>query len=139
MSDLPPPPPPPPAGGNPPAPPPPPMGGGFVPPPPGGYAPISAGYAAPRNDGLAIASLIVGILSFVCTLGCLGIVLGPAAAIMGFISRQRIATSGGALGGGTLAVIGLVLGVVGFVASVGWLFVIISGLVTSQLHGTPSP
>lgn len=138
MSDLPPPPPPPPAGGNPPAPPPPPTGGGFVPPPPGGYAPISAGYAAPRNDGLAIASLIVGILSLVCTLGCLGILLGPAAAIMGFISRQRIATSGGALGGGTLAVTGLVLGVVGFVASVGWFFFIISGVIFSRMPGTPS-
>jgi hypothetical protein len=100
---------------------------------------MSAGYAAPRNDGLAIASLIVGILSLVCTLGCLGIVLGPAAAIMGFISRQRIATSGGALGGGTLAVIGLVLGIVGFVASVGWFFLIISGAINSATTSTPSP
>jgi hypothetical protein len=41
---------------------------------------------------------------------------------MGFISRQRIATSGGALGGGALAVVGLVLGIVGFLASVGWFF-----------------
>ena len=124
---------------GPPPPPPPPMGGGFVPPPPGGYAPMSAGYAAPRNDGLAIASLIVGILSLVCTLGCLGIFLGPAAAIMGYISRQRIATSGGALGGGTLAVIGLVLGIIGFIASVGWFFAIISGAVTSMTNSTPSP
>jgi hypothetical protein len=122
-----------------PPPPPPPMGGGFVPPPPGGYAPMSAGYAAPRSDGLAIASLIVGILSLVCTLGCLGIVLGPAAAIMGFVSRQRIATSGGALGGGTLALIGLVLGIVGFVASVGWFFLILSGAITSFTTSTPSP
>ena len=122
-----------------PPPPPPPMGGGFVPPPPGGYALTPAGYAAPRNDGLAVASLIVGILSLVCTLVCLGIVLGPAAAIMGFISRQRIATSRGALGGGTLALIGLVLGVVGFVASVGWFFLIITGVITSQTNSTPSP
>jgi len=100
---------------------------------------MSAGYAAPRNDGLAIASLIVGILSLVCTLGCLGIFLGPAAAIMGYISRQRIATSGGALGGGTLAVIGLVLGIIGFIASVGWFFAIISGAVTSMTNSTPSP
>ena len=138
MSDLPPPPPPPPGGRAMPPPPPPPMGG-FVPPPPGGYAPMSAGYAAPRNDGLAIASLIFGILSIVCTLGCLGIVLGPAAAIMGFISRQRIATSGGALGGGTLALIGLVLGIVGFVASVGWFFLLITGVITSQTQSTHSP
>jgi Domain of unknown function (DUF4190) len=117
----------------------PPMGGGYVPPPPGGYAPMSAGYAAPRNDGLAIASLVIGILSLVCSVACLGIVLGPTAAIMGFISRQRTASSGGALGGGTLAVIGLVLGVIGFVASVGWFFLVISGVITSSMNSTPTP
>jgi hypothetical protein len=100
---------------------------------------MSAGYAAPRNDGLAIASLVIGILSLVCSVACFGIVLGPIAAIMGFISRQRIASSGGALGGGTLAVIGLVLGVVGFVASVGWFFLIISGAINSATTSTPTP
>ncbi len=100
---------------------------------------MSAGYAAPRTDGLAIASLVVGILSLVCTVACLGVVLGPTAAIMGFISRQRITSSGGALGGGTLAVIGLVLGIVGFIASVGWFFLLISGAITSSSTSTPSP
>ena len=100
---------------------------------------MTAGYAAPRNDGLAITALIFGIASLVCSFICLGIVLGPAAAIMGFISRQRIATSGGALGGSTLAVVGLVLGIIGFIASVGWFFVIISGVITSQSFGTPTP
>ena len=112
-------------------PPPPPMGGG--------YSPMSAGYAAPRNDGLAVASLVIGILSLVCSVACLGIVLGPTAAIMGFISRQRIASSGGALGGGTLALVGLILGVVGFVASVGWFFLIINGAINSSTNSTPSP
>jgi Domain of unknown function (DUF4190) len=144
MSDLPPPPPPPPPPGGasmppPPPPPPPPMGGGFVPPPPGGYSPLSAGYAAPRSDGLAIAALIVGIVSLVCSFICLGVVLGPAAAIMGFISRQRISTSGGALGGGTLAAIGLALGILGFVASVGFFFAYISGIIASQSTGAPTP
>lgn len=89
---------------------------------PGGYA----GYAQQRTDGLAVAALIVGIVSILCDLFCLGIVLGPAAAIMGFISRQRIQTSGGALGGGALALAGLILGVVGFVLGVaaffGWIY-----------------
>jgi len=139
---TPPPPPPPPGGGGmaPPPPPPPPMGGGYVPPPPaGGYAPMSAGYAAPRSDGLAVAALIVGILSLVCSFVCLGVVLGPTAAIMGFISRQRIATSGGALGGGAMAMIGLVLGIIGFVASVGWFFLFVGGIISSATHSTPSP
>jgi hypothetical protein len=110
-----------------------------VPPPPGGYGAVAAGYAAPRTDGLAIASLVIGILAVVCSVACLGIALGPTAAIMGFISRQRINSSGGTLGGGTLAVIGLVLGIVGFVAGVGAFFFWISGAINSATTGTPSP
>jgi Domain of unknown function (DUF4190) len=92
-----------------------------VPPPPAAYAGAGAGYAAPRTDGLAIGSLIAGILSLICFWPfCLGILLGPAAAIMGFISRQRIAASGGSVAGGGLAMAGLILGIVGFLASAGW-------------------
>jgi Domain of unknown function (DUF4190) len=100
---------------------------------------MAAGYAAPRTDGLAIASLVIGILSLVCAIGCLGVVLGPTAAIMGFISRQRINSSGGALGGGTLAVVGLVLGIIGFVASVGVFFLLINGAIHSSSTSSPSP
>ncbi len=133
MSDLPP-PPPLPGGGF--TPPPPPPGGGYVPPPPSGYAMTGAGYAAPRTDGLAIGSLIAGILSLICFWPfCLGILLGPAAAIMGFISRQRIAASGGSVGGGGLAIAGLILGIVGFLASAGWaiswIFIMSHGTTTS--------
>ena len=80
--------------------------------------PAPGGYAAPRTDGLAIASLIVGILSLLCC----GVILGPAAAIMGFISRNRITQSGGAIGGGGLAMAGLILGVVGFLL---WIVIVI--------------
>ena len=119
--------------------PPQPPGGGYVPPPPGGYAPAGYGYASQRTDGLAIASLVIGIISIVCSIGCLGIILGPTAAIMGFISRQRISTSGGAIGGGTLAIVGLVLGIVGFVASTGWLFFVLVSGALSNSTATPSP
>ena len=118
-------------------PPPPPPGGGFVPPPPAGYAPMAAGYAGRRTDGLAIASLIIGIFSLVCSFFCLGLILGPAAAIMGFISRQRVNSSGGALGGGTLALVGLILGVLGFLASAGAVFFWIYA--ASNGSSTPSP
>lgn len=87
-----------------------------MPPPPMGYVPGATAYAGRRTDGLAIASLIVGIVGIVFF--CLGPILGPTAAIMGFISRQRIASSGGTLAGGGLALAGLILGVVGFVFSV---------------------
>jgi len=98
------------------------MGGGFVPPPPVAYTPGAMAYAGTRNDGLAIASLISGIVGIACFFICLGVVLGPAAAIMGFISRQRIAASGGTLGGGGMALAGLILGIVAFIVSVGWFF-----------------
>ena len=126
------PPPPPPGGGY--TPPPPPGGsGGYVPPPPGGYGAPAVGYAGQRTDGLAIAALVIGIISIVCSFGCLGIILGPTAAIMGFISRQRINTSGGVLGGGALATIGLVLGIVGFLASVAWFFfIVVSGALNNS-------
>ena len=96
-------------------------------------------YAAQRTDRLAIAALVIGIVSIVCSLGCLGIVLGPTAAIMGFISRQRIATSGGMLGGGTLAMVGLILGIIGFVASVGWFFFVVVSGAFNNTAATPSP
>jgi hypothetical protein len=52
---------------------------------------------------------------------------------MGFISRQRIATSGGALGGGALATIGLILGIIGFLASVGAFFtIVVSGILSNS-------
>lgn len=102
------------------------------PPPGGGYQPQmgGAGYAAPRTDGLAIASLIVGILSLLCC----GVILGPVAAIMGFIARNRIAQSGGAVGGGGLAMAGLILGVVGFLL---WIVILIfNAAAFSQLTTT---
>ena len=108
------------------------------PPPPGAYMTPSMGYASTRTDGLAIASLVIGIGSIVCSVGCLGIVLGPTAAIMGFIARQRVATSGGTVGGGTLAVVGLILGIIGFVTSVVWFFVLASGTFSSST-ATPTP
>jgi hypothetical protein len=88
---------------------------------------------------LAIASLVIGIASILCSIVCLGIILGPTAAIMGFISRQRISTSGGALGGGTLALVGLILGIVGFVAGVGAFFVYAYAGSLTNSTASPSP
>jgi hypothetical protein len=100
---------------------------------------VPAGYAAPRTDGLAIASLVIGILSLVCSFVCLGLILGPVAAIMGFIARQRVASSGGTLGGGTLAVVGLVLGIVGFILSAGAIVLVLVGIIATPGISTPTP
>lgn len=95
--------------------------------------PAGAGYASPRTDGLAIASLIIGIFSLLCFFICLGVILGPTAAIMGYISRQKVLGSGGAVGGGTLALVGMILGILGFLASAGWIIFI----ATSSRTSTP--
>lgn len=97
--------------------------------------PAGAGYAARRTDGLAIASLIVGIASLLCSWICLGVLLGPTAAIMGFISRQKIAASGGTIGGGAMALVGLILGILGFLGSVGFFLL----YVLSSKSSPPTP
>lgn len=111
----PPPPPPPPAWGNPPYPPPP----GYGPPPPpyGGWAgqPSPYYYAqAPQNDGMAVASLVLGILSIVGVVFCFtGLVLGPIAIVLGSMSRKRINESRGQLTGAGMASAGLITGIIG--------------------------
>jgi hypothetical protein len=99
--------------------------------------PAQVAYGGARTDGLAIGALIVGSLSLVCSVACLGVLLGPAAAIMGFISRQRVTASGGTLGGGGLALAGLILGIVGFVASVLAFFFWSYGFTHSSVNNLP--
>jgi hypothetical protein len=77
--------------------------------------------ASLQKEGLAYAALVIGILSLVLSVICIGLpglVLGPAAAVMGFISRRRVAASGGTLRGGDIALAGLILGIIGFGAGV---------------------
>jgi hypothetical protein len=84
--------------------------------------------ASPRVDGLAYAALVMGVVSLVFNLFLLGppaLLLGPAAAIIGFISRRRVASSHGTLRGGAIALAGLILGVIGFSLNVAWLFLIV--------------
>jgi len=64
-----------------------------------------------RNSGLAICSLVLGILSLVG----LGLLSGIPAVICGHMAQSRIKRSAGALGGGDLAVAGLIIGYVGTV------------------------
>jgi hypothetical protein len=81
-----------------------------------------------RIDGLAYAALVTGVASLVFNLFVFGfpaLLLGPGAAIMGFICRRRVANSLGTLGGGNVALAGLILGILSFVVSVAWLFLIV--------------
>ncbi len=73
-------------------------------------APHTMAPAIPQStSGLAIASLVCGILGFV-TLGLAGL----PAVITGHLGLSAIKKSGGALGGRGLAIAGLVMGYLGF-------------------------
>jgi len=64
------------------------------------------GYAPARTNGLAVASLVLGIL-FVCGIGSI------LALVFGYQAKSQIDRSGGMEGGRGMAVAGIVLGWVG--------------------------
>jgi hypothetical protein len=79
-------------------------------PPPPPVAPQYVGAPAPatRTSGMAVASLVLGIVSVFC-LGFL-VVVPILAIVFGHISLDRIAQSGGWVKGRGLAIAGAVLG-----------------------------
>jgi len=124
------------AGAAPPPPPPPVPGApqGSVPPgpgvPPPGYQP---GYARPLpTDGMAVASLIMGIVAFVfCPL-----LAAALAIIFGYIAKGNIRSSGGALGGDGMATMGIILGFVNLaITAIVIIIVIIAVLAGTHTNG----
>ncbi|RSS82615.1 DUF4190 domain-containing protein [Streptomyces sp. WAC06614] len=81
---------------------------------PGGYPPYGAYPGAPRNNGLGVASLVLGIISVVgCFLSFFSVLAGALAIIFGALGRGK-ANRGEADNGG-VALAGLILGIVGVV------------------------
>ncbi len=126
---------------------PPPPGGPYPPPPPPGvpysaYRPTSPGHAeagavaaaplaapvAPRVSGLAIASLVLGIL-WIYWVGSI------LALIFGYVAKSQIDKSHGTQTGRGMAVAGIVLGWVG----VGFLTLIIVLSIVSAATSDPNP
>jgi hypothetical protein len=62
------------------------------------------------TDGMAVASLVVGIVGIVITI--LAPVCGPIALVMGVKAKKRITESGGMIEGAGLAQAGFVLGII---------------------------
>lgn len=69
--------------------------------------------AVAKVPGVAVASLVLGVLGFFC----LGPVSGIPAIICGHVARKKIRESSGGLAGGGQALAGLILGYVGTVFS----------------------
>jgi len=68
-----------------------------------------------KNSGLATASLVLGILSLVLMIICIGPLLAIPAVICGHIALSQIKRSNGMLAGGGLAIAGLVTGYISLV------------------------
>lgn len=127
MSDIPPPPggaPPPPGGGAPPPPggAPPPGQWGQAPAPTPGAPPPGMPYGAPvqqnsTTNGLAVAALVVGILSLPFAFACgSGVLFGIVAIVLGFLGRKK-ANEEMAGNGAGMALAGIITGVLGLLAS----------------------
>ena len=69
--------------------------------------------AQPKNSGLAIWSLVFGILAIVLSVVCIGPLFSIPAVICGHIAYSRIRRSAGALSGEGLALGGLITGYIG--------------------------
>ena len=129
---TPPPPPPPPAGPPPASSPPPPAPAPPPPPAPAapayGQQPGGYGYqSTPRTNGLAIASLVLGIAQiFLCIIG------GILALVFGYISRRQIDESGGTQGGRGMAIAGIILGWIGIGLGIAYIVFIIIAVIVSD-------
>src|SRR5215207_9117355 len=121
-------PPPPPPAGPPPASSPP--SAPTPPPAPPAYGQQPAGYgyqSTPKTNGLAIASLVLGIAQiFICIVGAI------LALVFGYISRRQIDESGGTQGGRGMAIAGIILGWVGIGLGIVYIVVIIIAVVVSD-------
>ncbi len=100
---------------------------GGPPPMPGAYSPPASNVAPqggmyqgpPRTSGMAIASMVLGILALLFFFTHIfALILGLLAVIFGHISRGTIVRSRGQIGGGGMAMAGLVTGYIGIVLAV---------------------
>jgi hypothetical protein len=68
-----------------------------------------------QTNGLAVASLVLGLVSVILGFGCSVLfgLAGPAALILGKQAQRRADTSGGQVGGRGMATVGYTLGIIG--------------------------
>jgi len=74
--------------------------------------PIAVNPSVPKNSGLAIWSLVCGILAMLLSVACIGPLFAIPAVICGHIAYSRIRRSAGAVSGEGLALGGLITGYV---------------------------
>lgn len=114
--------------------------GGETPPqiPTGNYYANSSGNMGPKNSTNAIVSLVLGIIAFLFSFGCvclgmrgaLGVVLGIVGLVFGIMANSEIKKSNGTVDGKNLATAGMALSVFGIVVGIIMTIVSISSIVT---------
>lgn len=83
-----------------------------APPPPGGFG--APGFGSPaQTNGLAITSLVLGILGLLGNCFCFGGILSPVALVLGRAGMKKSDSSGGQVGQRGLAKAGFILGIIG--------------------------
>jgi len=87
--------------------------------------------AAPATSGLAIASLVCGILALVSSCMYVGILFGIPAVICGHMAMKKIADPQNPVGGKGMALAGLICGYIGSLLSL-----VIIGVVVFALNAT---
>ena len=118
----------------------PPLGGGWI--APDERAPMAPAWQPPpppmqplrqQSQGLAIASMVTGILGIV--VGCFGPIPGAAAIVLGWMALSRIKNSPATYGGRSLAIVGIATGAVSVVIYtlliIWWLLIVGVALGTS--------
>ena len=98
-------------------------------PPPG--APGGYGQAPPQTSPLAIVSLVLGIVGFLC---CTFFVLSIGAVVTGFLARKQIDESQGRLKGTGMALAGLILGGLGILVGAIYWVLILAGAVSGDFY-----
>jgi hypothetical protein len=99
--------------------------GPWAPPPPPAPLPYVPG--TKRSEGLALASMIVGIAGFLLA-GCFGPVPGIVALVLGLIARSQIKKSPEKFGGKPYATAGVILGAISILFyGVIFLFILLRG------------
>lgn len=101
---------------------------------PGGQAMGGTGWQAPppppfpgagnKQQGLAIGSLVCGLLSIVC---CLGLFTGIPAVVLGVIAMNKEKADPASYGGRGMAMAGAITGGIGILLSLGWIILNIIG------------
>jgi len=91
-----------------------------------GYGAGAVGYPAmtyKRTSGMAVASMVCGIVALVTCWG--GLVLGPLATIFGVVASRSVDQNPAALGGKGMAIAGIVTGII---ATAFWVIILLIGV-----------